>query len=58
MRLGKYLYVIVAVFGLLKEKGYDGYMSYEAPNPVLWARPPEEVTREGAVATRALIARS
>jgi sugar phosphate isomerase/epimerase len=45
-----------AVFGLLKEKGYQGYISYEAPNPLLWARPPEDVTREGAVATRALLA--
>jgi len=44
------------VFQLLKEKDYRGYLSYEAPNPALWSRPPEEVAREGAQATRALLA--
>ena len=44
------------VFGLLVEKGYDGYLSYEAPNPELWARPPLEVAREAAAATRRLLA--
>ena len=44
------------VFGLLVEKGYDGYLSYEAPNPALWARPPLEVAREAAAATRRLLA--
>lgn len=44
------------VFGLLVEKGYDGYLSYEAPNPELWARPPAEVAREAAAATRRLLA--
>jgi sugar phosphate isomerase/epimerase len=44
------------VFQLLKEKGYRGYLSYEAPNPDYWARPPEEVAREAAVATRKLLA--
>ena len=28
------------VLGLLAEKGYTGYLSYEAPNPDLWARSP------------------
>jgi sugar phosphate isomerase/epimerase len=45
------------VFQLLKEKGYPGYLSYEAPNPDYWSRPPEEVAREAAEATRALLAR-
>ena len=45
------------VFGLLVERGYQGYLSYEAPNPLQWARPPDEVAREGADATRALLAR-
>ena len=46
------------VFGLLKEKGFDGYLSYEAPNPDHWVRPPLDVCREGITATRALIARA
>jgi sugar phosphate isomerase/epimerase len=44
------------VFGLLVEKGYSGYLSYEAPNPEHWSRPPGEVAREAANATRALLA--
>jgi 2-keto-myo-inositol isomerase len=45
-----------AVFRLLGDKGYTGHLSYEAPNPVLWERPPEEVAREGVVETRRLLA--
>lgn len=44
------------VFQLLMEKGYDGCLNYEAPNPAQWARPPEEVAREGLTLVRALIA--
>ncbi|MBI3041654.1 MAG: sugar phosphate isomerase/epimerase [Betaproteobacteria bacterium] len=44
------------VLSLLKEKGYPGYLSYEAPNPEHWSRPAVEVAREGAEATRALLA--
>ncbi len=43
------------VLGLLAEKGYTGYLSYEAPNPELWARSPYEVASEGVALTRALI---
>jgi len=43
------------VFGLLAEKGYSGLISYEAPNPVLWARSPYEVCREGVVLTETLL---
>jgi 2-keto-myo-inositol isomerase len=43
------------VFGLLAEKGYTGYLSYEAPNPELWARSPYEVAREGVDLTRQLL---
>lgn len=43
------------VFGLLLEKCYTGYLSYEAPNPAAWSRPPEDVAREAASATRALL---
>ena len=44
------------VFELIAEKGYKGYLSYEAPNPDYWARPPLEVAREAVEATRALLA--
>jgi 2-keto-myo-inositol isomerase len=43
------------VLGLLAEKGYTGYLSYEAPNPDLWARSPYDVAREGVAATRQLL---
>ena len=45
-----------AVLGLLAEKGYTGYLSYEAPNPELWARSPYEVAREGVALTQQLLA--
>jgi len=41
------------VFQVLEEKGYQGYLSYEAPNPSAWARDPEDVAREALAATRA-----
>jgi sugar phosphate isomerase/epimerase len=34
-------------FALLAEKGYDGYLAYEAPNPAQWSKPPLEAAREG-----------
>jgi 2-keto-myo-inositol isomerase len=43
------------VFALLAEKDYAGALSYEAPNPVAWARDPTEVAREALLATRALL---
>jgi sugar phosphate isomerase/epimerase len=43
------------VFRLLSEKGYAGYLSYEAPNPAAWARPPVEVAREALEATRGFL---
>jgi 2-keto-myo-inositol isomerase len=43
------------MLGLLAEKGYTGYLSYEAPNPELWARSPDEVAREGVELTRKLL---
>ena len=43
------------MLGLLFEKGYTGYLSYEAPNPELWARSPYEVAREGVELTRKLL---
>ena len=44
-----------AMLGLLKAKGYTGYLSYEAPNPELWERDPVEVAREGVELTRKLL---
>ena len=43
---------------LLNEKRFDGHLSYEAPNPAQWERSPFDVAREGAAATRALIAKA
>jgi sugar phosphate isomerase/epimerase len=43
------------MLGLLFEKGYTGYLSYEAPNPELWARSPFDVAREGVELTRKLL---
>ena len=44
------------VLQLLAEKGYTGYLSYEAPNPAQWDRAPLEVVKEGVAATRGFIA--
>ncbi|MCF8475415.1 MAG: sugar phosphate isomerase/epimerase [Pseudolabrys sp.] len=43
------------MLGLLAEKNYTGYLSYEAPNPELWQRAPVEVCREGVELTRKLL---
>ena len=43
------------IFGVLSTKGYSGYLSYEAPNPSAWARPPEDVAREALAATLAVL---
>ena len=43
------------VLGLLAEKNYKGYLSYEAPNPEQWARSPYDVAREGVELTRKLL---
>jgi sugar phosphate isomerase/epimerase len=39
-------------FGMLRDKGYQGCLSYEAPNPAAWARDPAAVAREAIEATR------
>lgn len=46
------------VLGLLAEKGYTGYLSYEAPNPEQWARSPYDVAREGVELTRKILKES
>ncbi len=43
------------MLGLLAEKKYTGFLSYEAPNPDMWARPAIEVAREGVELTRKLL---
>ena len=43
------------MLGLLAEKGYTGYLSYEAPNPEQWARSPYDVAREGVELTQKLL---
>jgi 2-keto-myo-inositol isomerase len=40
------------LFQSLAAKGYDGYLSYEAPNPAHWARDAADVAGEGVEATR------
>ena len=44
-------------FAAIAAKGYGGPMSYEAPNPAAWARPPDDVAREALAAIRALLPR-
>jgi sugar phosphate isomerase/epimerase len=52
---GKGVAPIRELFAAFAAKGYHGPFSYEAPNPVAWARPPEEVAREGLAAARAVL---
>lgn len=40
------------LFQLLAAKDYEGWVSYEAPNPAHWAQPAVDVAREGATSTR------
>jgi sugar phosphate isomerase/epimerase len=42
-------------FARLAAKGYRGWLSYEGPNEAAWKRPPADVAREAAAATRALL---
>lgn len=44
------------LFRLLAEKGYDGWLSYEAPNPAHWQQPAAEVAKQGVAATRRALA--
>jgi sugar phosphate isomerase/epimerase len=43
-------------FRLIRDKGYAGYLSYEAPNPASWARDPAQVAQEALEATRGVLA--
>jgi sugar phosphate isomerase/epimerase len=42
-------------FAAVRATGYAGFMSYEAPNPGAWARPPRDVATEALAATRAVL---
>lgn len=42
-------------FAAFAAKGYEGYLSYEAPDPGAWARPADEVAREALTATRTVL---
>jgi sugar phosphate isomerase/epimerase len=42
-------------FAAVQATGYGGFMSYEAPNPGAWARPPRDVAAEALAATRAML---
>lgn len=54
---GRGMYPFFDFFRLLEEKGYTGYLSYEAPNPASWARDPAQVASEALQATRGLASR-
>lgn len=43
------------LFGTLSRIGYEGYLSYEAPNPLLWQRSPHDVAAEGLAKTAHLL---
>jgi len=46
------------LFGLLAEKGYDGYLSYEAPNPAHWQQAATETAKQGLAAVRGALAKA
>ena len=43
------------LFAAFAAKGYRGPLSYEAPNPAAWARPADDVAREGLAAARSVL---
>jgi 2-keto-myo-inositol isomerase len=55
---GKGTAPFVEIFKTLMALSYQGYLSYEAPNPAQWNRPPAEVAREGAELVRALLSKA
>lgn len=55
---GKGVAPFVDIFKTLMAMNYQGYMSYEAPNPDQWNRPADVVAREGAELVRALLAKA
>lgn len=55
---GKGAAPFVEIFKTLMALDYQGYMSYEAPNPAQWNRAPDVVAREGIELVRALLAKA
>jgi len=55
---GKGAAPFVEIFKTLMALDYQGYMSYEAPNPAQWNRAPDVVAREGIELVRALLAQA
>ncbi|MEQ1772901.1 MAG: sugar phosphate isomerase/epimerase [Burkholderiales bacterium] len=55
---GKGAAPFVEIFKTLIGLNYQGYMSYEAPNPAQWNRPAVEVAREGLELVRALLTKA
>jgi 2-keto-myo-inositol isomerase len=55
---GKGVAPFVDIFRNLMAMGYQGYMSYEAPNPAQWNRAPDVVAREGITLVRELLAQA
>lgn len=55
---GKGAAPFVEIFRTLMALNYQGYMSYEAPNPAQWNRPADVVAREGLELVRALLAKA
>ena len=55
---GKGAAPFVEIFKTLMAMNYQGYMSYEAPNPAQWNRPADVVAREGVELVRALLAQA
>lgn len=52
---GKGVAPFIDIFKTLMALNYQGYMSYEAPNPAQWSRPPDVVAREGIELVRGLL---
>lgn len=55
---GKGAAPFVEIFKTLMALNYQGYMSYEAPNPEQWNRPADVVAREGVDLVRALLTKA
>jgi sugar phosphate isomerase/epimerase len=52
---GKGAAPFVEIFKTLMAMNYQGYLSYEAPNPAQWSRPADVVAREGVELVRGLL---
>jgi sugar phosphate isomerase/epimerase len=54
---GRGMYPFPDFFRLLEDKGYTGFLSYEAPNTASWTEDPAHVATEALQATRGLLAK-